>query len=555
MKNCTFLLLSFFSIISGWAQTPNWAWAYNYEAFNSDTRSLTATASNGDVYLIGNFLTPTMAVGSTTLTNSGGNNSGDLYIIKYSSSGTILWVKKEGGLHMDSITSIATDTNGNFYLLGNFVIQITLGATTLNQTYNGPFLAKYDALGNVVWARKIANEGENCIPTRIKADPLGNIYLTGYYRSPVVTFDAFVITDDNYIPTVGGSAFIVKYNSSGNVLWAKGTQRTGSTVFSNISFDVAFDSNGNVYIGGYFFSATMQFDTITLTNPSSPLNSIFMTKYDSNGTVLWAKTPVITSPNNFINTITTDASGNVYFSGSFVGTMTFDSGTISTPGSEMIVVKYNSSGTYQWVRTVTGSGYSAVDSSDVDSSGNLYVTGPFLNSSINFGNGVIGSNSGEGAIFVTKYNPDGTPQWVKTAGSLNINNRITLDCFNENEIYIAGYFFNSNINFGTISLTKTATSNPNIFIAKLYNTPLSSETFTTADFQAVPNPVEDWLRFSEIDGKYNYYLMDGVGKKIATGELTNIENSISFTGYLAGLYFLEIQNEQGEKIIKRILKK
>jgi len=560
MKKITFLVVLFFTISLSWSQIPNWAWAYNYEVFNSDTRGLTATASNGDVYLIGNFQSTSIAVGATTLTNIGGTNTGEIYIVKYNSSGILLWVKKEGGLYMDMIASISTDDNGNFYLLGSFVNQITIGTTTMNHLGNAPFLAKYDAQGVAIWAKKIGSSSDNCYPNKIKVDAAGNIFMTGYYNLASVTFDAIVVTNTNYDLNTGGTSFVAKFNTSGNAIWAKGIQRTGTTVFANVSYDLAFDNNGNVFIGGTFFSSTMQFDSITITNPASPGNTIFMAKYDASGNALWAKTPTSLNPNNYITAVTCDASGNAYFSGTFTGTMAFDAVTISTSssGNKLFTVKYDGGGVAQWARTATntgGSSYSNIDSSDVDSSGNLYVIGTFSPTTINFGNGISATSSGTGGLFVVKYNSSGTPLWIRTAGSLDINSRLSIDCKNENEIYIAGYFFSAALTFGSITLTKTNTTGYNMFIAKLNYTPLDTATFTDSNFQAAPNPVEDMLYFSPIDGNYSYSIVDSVGKKIMSGELNPETKFISFKAFASGLYYIEIHNEQGDKIVKRIIKK
>jgi hypothetical protein len=292
-----------------------------------------------------------------------------------------------------------------------------------------------------------------------------------------------------------------------------------------------------------------------------------MAKYDVNGNVLWAKTPTSTFPNNFINAVSTDASGNVYFSGGFTNTMAFDSIvlTASSSGSKLFTVKYDGNGIPQWARTATnttGNSYSNIDSSDTDSFGNLYVTGTFSPTTLNFGNGIFATQAtnpaNEGALFVVKYNPSGTALWVRTASSLNINCRLSIDCKNENEIYIAGYFFTQpTLTLGAITLTEhnTATNGCDIFIAKLNYVPLSTTAFTDASFHAAPNPVEDMLYFSEMEGNYDYVLMDSVGKKIAIGELNSLTDFISFADYSAGLYLLEIQNDRGEKLVKRILKK
>ncbi|MES2747971.1 MAG: T9SS type A sorting domain-containing protein [Bacteroidota bacterium] len=558
MKKFTLLLLIFLSSLLSWSQIPNWNWGYNYESLNNDTRGITTTAPNGDVYLIGNFSSSSITIGTHTLTNTGDANTSEIYIIKYNSLGTILWVKKEGGLKMDLVSSITTDLNGNFYLSGTFVTQITFGTTTLNHSTAGIFLTKYDSSGNVIWSKTTGSISDNCYANKIKTDASGNVYMVGNYRTPTVTFGSVVLTNVNYDVNDGGTSFITKYDTNGNVLWAKGAQRTGASPYPNNMQDLSVDSSGNIFVGGSFSTTTMQFDAITISNPEAPLHTIFMVKYDASGNALWAKVPTAPSPNNYINTVSTDASGNAYFSGGFRGTMTFDAVSVmaSSSGSKLFTVKYNSSGVAQWAKTAStsGSSYSNIDSSDVDSSGNLYVTGTFSPNTINFGNGIVATSTGNGGLFVVKYNSSGTPLWIRNAGSLDANSRLSIKCKNENEIYIAGFFYSAAVTFGGLTLNNVNATN-NVFIAKLLYVPLSAATFTDANFEAAPNPVEDVLYFSEIDGNYSYSLVDGIGKKIAIGKLNPTTNSISFTDFSAGLYFLEVQNEQGQKIVKRIIKK
>ncbi|MBL0070860.1 MAG: SBBP repeat-containing protein [Bacteroidetes bacterium] len=74
--------------------------------------------------------------------------------------------------------------------------------------------------------------------------------------------------------------FLTKYDSSGNVLWAK---CAGGTSVNAVSNSVATDLYGNVYITGSFGSSTMIFDSDTLIN--NGLYNVFTAKYDSTGNV------------------------------------------------------------------------------------------------------------------------------------------------------------------------------------------------------------------------------------------------------------------------------
>ncbi len=77
--------------------------------------------------------------------------------------------------------------------------------------------------------------------------------------------------------------FLVKYDDSGNVLWAKSA---GGTDWDEGN-SVAVDAYGNIYVTGYFDSPTITFDSDNLTNAGNW--DIFLVKYDASGTVTVGK--------------------------------------------------------------------------------------------------------------------------------------------------------------------------------------------------------------------------------------------------------------------------
>lgn len=148
------------------------------------------------------------------------------------------------------------------------------------------------------------------------------------------------------------------------------------------------------------WSATVKDGTYTYvtgnTYESGEKANILTTKYNSSGGVVWEVTYNSSSNDNDYGTaIEVDASGNVYIAAaSYIN---------STNNYDYRVIKYNSSGTLQWNSTYNGTG-SLMDIPTnllLDGSGNVYVTG-----------GSIGS-SGAGWDYATvKYNSSGTQQWV-----------------------------------------------------------------------------------------------------------------------------------------------
>lgn len=216
-------------------------------------------------------------------------------------------------------------------------------------------------------------------------DSSGNVYISGRSRD-------------------GGSTQnlqLVKFNPYGAVQWQR---RLGSFTPTTGEGGIAVDSSGNSYIFGYAtISANDQF---------------LLVKYDTNGTIQWQRT--LSSPSSDYGTgIVLDSSGNIYVCGTADDT--------ASGHFNMIIAKYNSSGTIQWQRSLSGSGTSSDECNDiaVDGSGNVYVVG-------------YSNNSGTQNVTLAKYNTSGTIQWQRQldSGGGDFGYGITVD--SAGEVYVGG---------------------------------------------------------------------------------------------------------------------
>ena len=268
------------------------------------------------------------------------------------------------------------DSTGNIYVTGE-----TWGGLDGNTNPGGTdiFLVKYNSSGTKQWTKQL---GTNSIDygEDVTVDNSNNIYVTG---------TAFGGLDNN--TSLGGHDIILmKYNSSGTKQWIKQL----GTSSSDIGEDVTVDSTGNIYVTGI---TTGGLDN----NTGSGNNDLFLVKYNSSGTKQWTK-QLGTSNNEGGTGVTADSSDNIYVVGEILGGGL--DGNTSSGGTDIILLKYNSSGTKQWTKQL-GTSYS--DSGRgviVDSSDNIYVTGYT-------GGGLDGNtNSGGLDIFLIKFNSDGVLQ-------------------------------------------------------------------------------------------------------------------------------------------------
>jgi len=227
--------------------------------------------------------------------------------------------------------------------------------------------------------------------------------------------------------------------------WVKQFEGTGGRVYVK---SIAVDASGNVYTTGYF-NGTIDFDpgvsTFNLTSTGVGDN-IFISKLDSSGNLVWAKQ----LGDTHVNSIAVDASGNVYTTGYFDGTIDFDPETstfdLTSIGiNDNFVCKLDANGDFIWAKQMGGTSNSCQGNSiAVDISGNIYTTGSFFGGTVDFDPGVTDyylSAGGSAGIFISKLDANGNFVWAKhfeSTSSYGSANSIAVDVFGN--VYTTGYF-------------------------------------------------------------------------------------------------------------------
>lgn len=335
--------------------------------------------SLGNCYVTGSFVNKGI-FDSDSVTSNGGN---DIFIAKYNSSGNIIWVKNAGGSGYDYGQGISINKNNEVFVTGNFNGTASFGSYTVTASANGDdFIAKYDDSGNCLWVRQ-SNGGASV--NAITSDGIGNCYITGgLVQNATVTFGIFSLSDGG-----NGTMFIVKYDSSGNCIWAKSASGTGGV-------SVSIDAINNIYVTGDF-QGTVVIGTYTLTSSGS--YDIFVAKYDNNGNCIWAKEGGGTASDASYS-ITTTPSGTSYIIGNCYSAFNF--GNCSLPGTDMFIIKVDSSGSCLGITGADALPVSGTYAIGIDTSGNLYITGSFQNTAT-FGSTTL-TSAGQNDVFVAKLN-------------------------------------------------------------------------------------------------------------------------------------------------------
>jgi hypothetical protein len=367
------------------------------------------------------------------------------------------WAVQGGSTGTDYAMDICTDAAGNSFVVGYFSGTATFGAYTLASAGGTDvFIAKLDPQGNYLWVSPAGGtSNESGLDIAIGAS--GDIYVTGYFFG-TINFNIWVTP----LTAVGQcDVFIAKLDVEGTWLWA---QKAGGSYYDQ-GYSLCVDSAGNCYATGYF-TGTATFGGTTLTGLAS-YGDIWVAKLDGLGNWQWAVEAGGDDQDRAYG-ISQDASGNCYVCGSFSGTASFGTYSLTSEGmTDAFVARIDGSGVWQWV--VRGGGLFAdyANAIAVDAAGNSVITGSLVSEEANFGPYTLIGDGWALDCFTAKLDSSGSFLWASWAGSYGYDDEgqaVALDA--DGNAYITGYF-EQTAYFGTLSLTSLNAGD--VFVSKLDN--------------------------------------------------------------------------------------
>lgn len=556
-----FTLLCIAGLFSqAFGQTPDWLWV---RGATCPTGSPIPTVQEGfsvatdrsdNVYLLGFFDGSYIAFGSDTISVANGL-TGDIYLVKYSSSGQVLWARNSIAVPNSGALAyiVAADHNNNAfitgYLSGSRGDSIVFGSVVLHTVpTNSYMLVKYDSAGTALWANSDTDASHLSKGESVATDREGNIYITGTF-SHAVTFDGTTLPDSS--PTGSQASFIAKYDSSGHLIWARSMIGSNGVTANSI----AVDMNGNAYITG--IGDSVDFGNGVNTDPTANGTSpdFFLAKYNTAGLALWARHSGGGEATATGNCVATDTKGHVYITGQYTGdSMVIGPSTLYNPHTvyeTYFLAQYDTSGTPRWAKGASGQanisiGYSVA----TDEHGAVYVTGSFLlRDTIAFDSTTIYPlRDTADPMFIVTYGSDGT-LLCATALESGGDDQSGIAVDHQGNVYIGGDFEIVNpFIVGTDTLPLTG--DENAFLAKYI-----CSYKVTAGIDPLSLPVsltvypDPWgtaatVRYSlpEYMSSAQLIITDILGRQAATYPLGHAsgEIAISSTGLSSGIYLYSL---------------
>lgn len=243
----------------------------------------------------------------------------DLFVAKYDSLGTRLWLRQGGTVSADLAYGVAADGSGNVYAVGATQGGLDGNAGAGNEDL---FLIKYDGAGIRLWTRQLGTVSSD-VAYGVALDNAGSVYVAGATAGAL----------DGNIRQGGEDAFLLKFDGNGGLLWS----RQFGTVSADTARSVACDPFGHISVAGDTFGSLGEF------NANAGGSDLFVVRYDAAGSRRWARQLGTVGDDRGYG-VAADAGENAFVAGTVSGALDANPWA---GGEDAVLVKYDASGNRQ----------------------------------------------------------------------------------------------------------------------------------------------------------------------------------------------------------------
>lgn len=497
----------------------------NFSGFAADVE--------GNYYVSGVYNTE-LTIDGLTITG----NIIDLYVAKFDKNGNILWLKGESSEAYYAVYDLITTPDGGYCISGIYYTgDAQFGDITLiNNAVSNPYIARYDADGNLLWA---SGEIGSANYYDIAIDHMGDIVFLGEMNS------SFTFNGEEQ-PRYGDRDIIFgKYASDGTPLWIKVLPGTDLEYSSRL----AIDAENNILITGRFFSE-FTFETIHFNSYGN--DDAFILKTDANGSPIWVNVIGDDGNNRMPEGLGIADNGNIYLAITVDDGMYVDAFTINTLGlTDMCLMEIDpENGAVNWYQT--GGGYDWDYAYDlVVGSAGVFVCGT-VNGDAEFGG--LQLLGGETSSYLIGYNFEGAAMELTPLTSTSTAHAYHLTCDERGGVIVAG-LFNVDITVPGFS-TIYAQGPSDLFFCKVSSAlvDIQDADEQNQSFEIWPNPASQILHVrTDVAAAEEVRIFDIQGNRLLMQNIQQ-ETTVNISGLPAGSYIVQLIMADGSFITEPLIK-
>ena len=374
-----------------------------------------------------------------------------------------LYGDKTNNYYSLGTVSNTLDSYGNFYMSGSTSASNSSFATTGAHQNSIPtsqylctngIIVKFDTNGTRLWGTYYGGINYNDI-RGIKADSQNNIVITGQTQSPI-NISTVGSHQENY--QANRDAYIVKFNESGMRIW--GTYFGGNN--DDFAFGLDIDNLNNIYIvggtssvSGIAYNSNFQSQ---LFQSTSSYGDAFIAKFDSTGTIIWSTYAGGESFESFNAIVVKDdhvvTVGHTRSETNIATSGVFQQTKYPNGQIDGVIYKFSNNGNRLWSSYYGGDNIEEILSVEIDDEDNIYIGGQTASSSNMTTTGSFQFSSQElYKGFFAKLSNNGARLWGSYLNDLNVYSII----YKNNAIYLGATGRSSNQN-----LTNSCSFNRNL---------------------------------------------------------------------------------------------
>jgi len=284
---------------------------------------------------------------------------------------------------------------------------------------------------NFDWAKSIQGIGLE-IGRAVDTDSEGNVVMVG-------SFTGNAQIGNTSLTGMGQEdAFIAKFTSNGNLLWA----RVISGPKEDRASGVVIDSDDNIFVVGHFTDTAifLQTPTVTISASGFGKKDLFVAKYSPNGAFQWFVKGGGSGDDTGTDIDWFQYDGKLVVSGGFEGRAAFGSKLVLSSGlSDAFVLKIDREGNVHWVQTGGGDAHDVAAAVATDrTNGDIYAIGDYYIGAT-FGDVELEA-VGSSDMYLVKYDKDGVFQWIRSNGGTAVDVGTDVGTDLNNKVFVTGYY-------------------------------------------------------------------------------------------------------------------
>lgn len=529
-KLISILILVLFSSVTITAQKFGFEWNKTFEYTPYSTGDALTVDSEGNVISTGNFRTM-LVFNNDTITS---NRYYSMFIAKYDTYGNYMWVKTISSDNYIRLYSACVDENDNIYFAGFYTGIWEDGEINMQAVHGSDAcLLSFDKNGNYRWAKSAGGMGAD-FQWFVETDNNGGVYTVGTHY-----WDDFVVSDEIVLDHFG--AYIIKYNSEGDALWASNFGGDIHSLTGGLYADEEEVIVSGLAMGKMLLDTTLYTENIAGTLVKFSLNGEYIE------TILFGANECDACGSSGISK---DIEKNLYVTGSFEGDITIGDTmlTMSDETNDQYIAKFDKHGGKEWVIHIESSGgIRGSGEYRLKNSNNKLFFAFECDSSVIIGDTILEST--ENSAYLIKFSDTGDIQEVfkgTSSWGVEIND---LEVFTENNIlnlYFIGTFGTdlvfpgielNGFNHNTYYINKYSLELPEIpdtleYYNNLLIYPNPSNGFFNIKYKDI-SPNQIILNIYDIKGKHLF------SKSYLCSDNNLIEN-INISTLANGLYLLKV---------------